>query len=254
MFARKITPLLLAASLNGTVSADESADTRFTDIRQAPLHQSRVRTAKTAQAPTRFSREMWNLSEKEWARYEHLMRGIRSAVSPANLSPVEVLGIHAESEAERRKYARMWARMMREDTRRILAFQRAYDEAWREMNPSGEIVDVDRLPGREQALKRGDRLLFFTRLECPDCDADLRSLELLAQGMDLQLDVYFVDRPDAARIGTWAKHAGLDRDRLERGKTTLNRDRKLLVRLLGPAATVPRALRIREGRIDQLEL
>jgi hypothetical protein len=75
-----------------------------------------------------FRREAWGLSEAEWQRYLALMQGIRGAISPKTLSPIEVLGIHAETEAERRNYARRFARLMREeDAERLLAFQRAYD-------------------------------------------------------------------------------------------------------------------------------
>ena len=65
----------------------------------------------------------------EWQRYRQLMQGIRGSISPETISPIEVLGIHARDEAERQRYADAWASAMHEDVDRILAFQRAYDEA-----------------------------------------------------------------------------------------------------------------------------
>ncbi|MGB5830583.1 MAG: TIGR03759 family integrating conjugative element protein, partial [Thiohalocapsa sp.] len=67
--------------------------------------------------------DTWQISESEWRRYQSLMEGVRGSISPANLSPIEVLGIHARDEAERRRYAERWAQMMRDDADRILAFQ-----------------------------------------------------------------------------------------------------------------------------------
>ena len=74
------------------------------------------------------------------------MEGIRGSISPSTISPIEVLGIHAEDAVERDRYAETWARMMREDVARILAFQHAYDEAGRRLFPGEQLIDPNRLP------------------------------------------------------------------------------------------------------------
>ena len=76
------------------------------------------------------------------------MQGIRGSISPSTISPIEVLGIHARDEAERRRYAEEWARIMYEDAGRILAFQQAYDEAVKRLYPHQPLIDVSRLPGK----------------------------------------------------------------------------------------------------------
>jgi len=101
----------------------------------------------TPLSPTEKARATtWNLSDTEWRRYRSLMDGIRGSISPATLSPIEVLGIHARDEAERRRYAERWARLMREDAERILAFQHAYDQAWQRLFPAEPLIDLARLP------------------------------------------------------------------------------------------------------------
>jgi len=119
------------------------------------------------------------------------MQGIRGSISPPTLSPIEVLGIHARDEAERRRYAEAWVRAMREDVVQVLAFQRAYDEAGRGLYPGQLLIDPTRVPKPEPKtpdLQSGDRLLFFTRTDCARCDALLarllRRLDRLA-GIDL---------------------------------------------------------------------
>ena len=230
------------------------SDTRFTETRMTPLHEGRSRMEAAGAPSVRFDRRAWDLSEEEWGRYLELMRGIRGSVSPATLSPVEVLGIHARTEAERMKYARQWARMMREDTERILAFQRAYDAAMREIDPQGKMIDIEKLPGGGKALQPGDRLLLFLSRDCPACNAAARRLNVLAQGLDLQLDIYFVDRSTPDQIRKWAKAQGLDASRVAGGKITLNHDPALLGRLLGIDATVPETIRIRNGKMVRLKL
>ena len=86
-----------------------------------------VRTDETSLSRTDIDpARVWGLSKTEWRRYRSLMQGIRGSVSPATISPIEVLGIHARDDAERRRYAELWAQAMWEDAERILAFQRAY--------------------------------------------------------------------------------------------------------------------------------
>jgi integrating conjugative element protein (TIGR03759 family) len=109
--------------------------------------------------------QAWGLAETEWRRYQSLMQGIRGSVSPETISPVEVLGIHARDEAERRRYAELWAQAMWEDAERILAFQRAYVEAGRRLYPGVPLIDPGRLPKKDEqstGLEPQDRVLFFT--------------------------------------------------------------------------------------------
>ena len=98
------------------------------------------------------------------------MQGMRASVSPPTISPIEVLGIHARNPAERRRFAERWARAMHEDVERILAFQRAY----RLLYPNEVLIDPERLVHPVQKptpLQSTDRVMFFTRVDCPPCDA-----------------------------------------------------------------------------------
>lgn len=85
---------------------------------------------------------MWGLDLDEIKRAEQLMAGPRGAFSVANISPIEVLGIHARTEAERQKYAELMARATYEDVQRVLAFQAAYDAAMRRLYPNSQVVNV----------------------------------------------------------------------------------------------------------------
>ncbi|MCB1918330.1 MAG: hypothetical protein KDG52_21780, partial [Rhodocyclaceae bacterium] len=78
--------------------------------------------------------QLWGLELAEIQRARQLMAGPRGAFSVANISPVEVLGIHARTPAERDRYAELFARMTYEDLQRVLAFQQAYDTALRRLN------------------------------------------------------------------------------------------------------------------------
>lgn len=181
----------------------------------------------------RFRVEQWDLDDTEWQRYETLMQGIRGSVSPASLSPIEVLGIHASTDAERQRYAERWAVMMREDAERILAFQRAYDVASRRLFPDSVLIDPQRTPINPShpdwnapfTWQASDRVLFFTDTQCPACDA---VLERLVSQIDhfAGVDLYLIDvsAGEEARIREWAAAQRIDPQWVNQHKITLNRD------------------------------
>ena len=166
------------------------------------------------------------MSVTEWRRYRELMAGIRGSISPANLSPIEVLGIHARDEAERRRYAEQWAVMMREDTERILAFQHAYDNAGRRLYPGEQLIELSQLPNRapdDQALRATDRVLLFARPDCSGCDTVIARLlariERLA-GIDIYLSGIAPGNKQVIR--DWAAAQGIQPEWVRTRKVTLN--------------------------------
>ncbi|MCR6480978.1 hypothetical protein NU688_32810 [Variovorax sp. ZS18.2.2] len=97
-------------------------------------------------ARDRLIGDIWGLSHEEMARAKVLLQGPRANFSVENLSPVEALGIHARSDAERRKYAEMFARAFHADVERSLAWNSAYQEAIGRLYPNEPIVDFRGLP------------------------------------------------------------------------------------------------------------
>ncbi|GKS92651.1 hypothetical protein [Acidovorax sp. SUPP2539] len=84
---------------------------------------------------------IWGLSSEEMLRAKVLLQGPRKSFSVENLSPVEALGIHARSDAERRKYAEMFARTFHADVERSLAWNAAFTEAMARMYPNEPVMD-----------------------------------------------------------------------------------------------------------------
>jgi integrating conjugative element protein (TIGR03759 family) len=194
-------------------------------------------------ATDRARASQWHLALKEWRRYKWLMRGIRGSLSP-HISPVEALGIAARTPTERKHYARLWARMMARDTAHVLAFQRAYDAAWRTLYPNMKAVS-DGWPSQPGTLEAGDRLLFFTRSRCPTCDRTLaRLLTTVSTRHHVGLDIYLAGAVGDNAIRAWARHHAIPIAAVKRGAITLNHDQGTLKRLTG-TATYPKVLRRR---------
>lgn len=200
--------------------------------------------------------EAWDLSDIEWQRYRALMEGIRGSISPATLSPIEVLGIHAREEGERRRYAERWARLMRDDAERILAFQHAYDRAWKRLFPADRLIDPARLPDGETAdvtLQPTDRVLFFTRPDCASCDVLLRRLLKRVDTL-AGVDIYLLGLPtnDDKAVRDWAEQQAIEPSRVRSGRVTLNHDGGALSQLTEGQGNVPTMLRRRDDALAVL--
>ena len=200
-----------------------------------------------------FRADRWGLDESEWRRYQSLMQGIRGSVSPATLSPIEVLGIHARSAGERRHYAERWAAMMRADAERILMFQRAYDDAQRRLFPNSLLIDTHALASaastrrqtEQMTWQAEDRVLFFTATQCVPCDAVLeRLLGRIAQFAGI--DLYLIDVPagEESRIRDWAASKKIDPQWVSEHRITLNIDAGALQQVAGHTGQQKRDLPI----------
>ncbi len=230
--------------ISGTLVAQNSRVTE--PLRSQPQPANIEKTVFDATEKVRAGR--WNLDAEDWQRYRSLMQGIRGSVSPATLSPLEVLGIHARNDNERRQYAEQWAMMMRDDAERILAFQHAYDEAQQRLFSNTALIDVIKLARFTANKKRAnnrtikplntapldalDRVLFFTATDCKACDALLERL-LSKLSLFAGLDVYLlnVSAGDDDVIRQWAQLRNIKPDWVQSQRVTLNRDAGVLEKL-----------------------
>ncbi len=203
-----------------------------------PITSLATKQALSDTSTVTFERSYWQLSEAEWQRYLELMRGIRGSVSPKNLSPLEVLGIHAETDAERNRYAKMWAKMYHEDIMRTLKFQLAYSAAEKELfggpTVSPALKDLITKPEKiqhlyvEDPLVDDDRLLVFLKVSgCQQCTVVLEQVLAASASKKVQVDLYFTDTregQDDALIINWARTRHLDQNRVQQKTLTLNYD------------------------------
>jgi integrating conjugative element protein (TIGR03759 family) len=164
----------------------------------------------------------WGLSVDEWTRYRDLMQGPLGVYSP-NIDPLTALGIEARSDQERHRYAELQVEVEARRVEKLLAYQRAYDDAWQRLH-----ADMPRviLPDAGAAFSpvvpaANGRIAVFVKDACPACDQ--AALRLQAAGMEF--DIYVVDsRADDARIRAWAQRIGIGPAKVRSGRITLNHD------------------------------
>lgn len=210
---------------------------------QASLQDSNIQPIHTRQSQVAASQDIrlakdWGLREDEFSRYRELMEGPLGIYSP-NLDPLSALGIEARSDEERRRYAEMQVQAESRRVEKLLAYQRAYDEAWQRLYPGMQRVSLpDAVPGNAAVLSN-DRMVVFVKEDCPACVQLVQRLQTSGTGFDL----YMVDsRQDDARIRDLAKRMGIDPAKVRSGAITLNHDggRWLSMELLGDLPAVVR--------------
>lgn len=199
----------------------------------------------------------WRLDAEEWERVETLKAEFRQYISDQQISPLEVLGIHARTDAERQRYARRWAQLMIEDAERVLAFQRAYDVAVRELVGEQPLIDLVHLPVRASPLPTlvpTDRLVMFVEVDCAMCDEVLARVFRAGRALS-GVDVYVVglSNGEDGALHRWAQRQGIPPMAVRSKRITLNFDDGLLKRVHPRAEHVPVVMRRRGDRLEPLD-
>ncbi|CAB5670789.1 integrating conjugative element protein, PFL_4693 family [Delftia tsuruhatensis] len=180
------------------------------------------REAHSQLAPTEHQRlaRDWGLRDEEWSRYRALMKGPLGVYSP-NLDPLSVLGIEARSDAERQRYAELQVHAEARRVEKLLAYQRAYDDAWRRLKPDLARVNLPATAPPDPAAANGARQALFVKADCTACTQWVQGWLATRKPLDLYL---VGSRQDDRRIREWAQRVGIDPARVRSGAITLNHD------------------------------
>jgi integrating conjugative element protein (TIGR03759 family) len=186
----------------------------------------------------------WGLTSKEYERYQEVMQGPRGVYSPG-LDPLTALGIEARSDSERRRFAELQVQAERQRVDRELAYQRAYDEAFKRLFPGIKAFEISAAPTTQggssvsgPALEGNGRMALFVKDDCLPCIDQVKRL----QASQTPFDLYFVgSQNDDERIRRWAILAGIDPSSVKSRLITLNHDQGRWVRL-GLGGSLPAAV------------
>lgn len=167
----------------------------------------------------------WGLKSEEWTRYRQIMQGPLGVYSP-NLDPLTALGIEARSDDEQRRYAELQVQAEGRRVEKLLAYQRAYDDAWKRLHPklSPIVPSTTSAPIRattNMTAGAQERLAIFVKDNCTACEQQVKQLQASGRPFDL----YMVgSRQDDTRLRQWAAHAGIDPAKVRARTITLNHD------------------------------
>lgn len=232
---RNLPALLLL--LTGSLALGESnlrSDNRSSNERPLAIESAAEQQARD-----------WGLNLEEWARYRDLMRGPLGIYSP-QIDPLTALGIEARSDQERQRYAELQVAAEARRVEKLLAYQRAYDDAWQRLHADmPRVILPDAGPAFSPVMPAtSPRLAVFVQDACQVCNQTVLKLQAAGQAFDL----YVVDSgADDARIRAWAQRIGIDSAKVRSGQITLNHDAGRWVSL-GLPGDLPAVVRQVDGQ------
>ena len=192
-------PALALAWAAWTVHAGESADIRLRD--------SESRDSERGAA-------VWQLTPADWSRYGELMRGRRGAWSP-DADPLLVLGAHARTEAERRRFAEAFVLAEHERVEGELAFERAVQAAWKRLFAGQPRIAA---PAGGSSGVAVERYAVVVDRNCADCGRGVRT----RVEAGVPVDVYVRGAADDADLRAWAGEQSVDAAAVRAGRLTVN--------------------------------
>nr|WP_186329830.1 hypothetical protein [Variovorax boronicumulans] len=140
---RCLYPIALAALVTG--GAPHAQVRTQTEVANT---QGRAAAQASTQLGTtdRIEAEIWGLTDEEMTRAKLLLQGPRAAFSVPGISPIEALGIHARNDAERQRYAEMFAKAFYIDVQRTIAFGNAFQAAVSRLAGNTPMVSYEGMP------------------------------------------------------------------------------------------------------------
>lgn len=208
----------------------------------------------TTQSTDQSLANTWKLTEEEWKQYTALMKGPRGVWSPG-LDPLTVLGIHADSQEQRRHLAKLFVMREYERVEQELAFQREVSAAWERLFPGPLMVSTPTSPAvpKDDGLIFGDRLVIFVSAECAKCSDVLPiAIAKIQATASLDLDLYVVNAPDDVHIRKLVATNHIPIDLVKSGRITLNHDAGYLQSLAQASPSLPAIFHKRGDIIEPL--
>ncbi|WP_458127749.1 TIGR03759 family integrating conjugative element protein [Pseudomonas sp. Z2-11] len=189
----------------------------------------------------------WGLTEQEWTRFEKIQAGPRGFWSP-NLDPLTALGVEAETDQERQRYAELQVALEAKRAERELAYQNAYTAAWAKLFPG--LLPIQGMASPPPANSSvAPRQALFVEDNCAACNAQAK----LLQSSDMAFDIYLVgSQGEDERVRSWARQAGIDPANVQRRQITLNHDRGRWFSL-GAPGPLPATLQQVNGQWQRLD-
>ena len=186
-----------------------TTQSRAQDTQSAPLGRSDSEQAAS-----------WGLTEQEWTRFEQIQAGPRGFWSP-KLDPLTALGIEAQTDQERQRYAELQVALEAKRAEHELAYQNAYTAAWTKLFPGLLPIQGMASPSPTNSAV-APRQALFVEDHCPACTAEAQRL----QSSDTVFDIYLVgSQGEDERVRSWARQADIDPAKVQRRQITLNHDR-----------------------------
>jgi integrating conjugative element protein (TIGR03759 family) len=258
-FAALSIPGLPMASLNALAASDPTlAQTGITSNEDDIIAEQNMKAIVLTEGQ-KHEGKVWRLTEDEELRYVQLMQN-RSGIyyQGRHLTPVDILGINARNEAERRHFAELAAKQEAQKVAQNIAWNNAFYKAYNELFSNVPVVGdfnaaiYSPVAYKPLALQADDALYLFVK----PTDAVQTILLMLIDAIDTtpntHLHILFLGADDIA-IQLWANQHQLPRALVDTSRISLNHGERNF-EALGFNKPSPLLLRVREGVSTLIDL
>lgn len=160
--------------------------------------------------------QYWQVEPQDIIKAQQLQEQYRGLISQT-ITPIELLGIFAQNAHERAKYAKIFAQLMDQTTRKVLQFNQAVINAQNELYGQQSMFD-DPITSNFVA-KRLQKII-----DLNNCDRAclIEAKQLINNSANAPVDFYFVNANSDASIQAFAVKLDISIDAVNTRQITLN--------------------------------
>ncbi len=240
---------------------------RFHQRLPAPFHDDitadQVVTKLTLTPAQTHQALVWGLSPLEEKRYVALMRnrsGFFYQGTGHHLTPVQVLGVNAPTDAKRSAYAARDAHQQFEQLAKYLAYNAAYQQAATAYKTQLHLPVIRSFnttpfsPYTYQpiSLQAGDHVLLFVHLRDAVKPIMAYLMSAVARMPRVQLGIFFVGNATRYQVQQWAREQALPIQLVSSHRITLDFDHGQFA-TLGIKQPLPVLVRVRGGHSEVID-
>ena len=166
---------------------------------------------------TRLQAKYWQIEPQNYIKAQQLREQYKGLVSK-DITPIEVLGIFANTKAERDKYARIFAKMIRQTTKKVLDFQKSVNQAHKDLYGADSMFDYQSSQLPTYTPKRKN-----ITINIDDCNQSCitNAKKLINTSFINPVDFYFTSTTDD-EIRSFARKLGISVEQVQNKQITLN--------------------------------
>lgn len=177
-----------------------------------------IYTSVTKQQLMETEVKFFGITKEEYTRAKTYQSLALEMDKNNTLSTLEILGVYAETKAEKRKYARKFAKLFHQYTDKVLSFQKLVMQENKRLTGDQSMFDYTRVQKEKLQSKRISKIIDIN--DCDDlCKADVK--KLIEVAFIFPVDLYFKNTTNL-EIQRWASELAIKSDEVDQGFITLN--------------------------------
>ncbi len=159
----------------------------------------------------------WQIEPQDYIKAQRLREQYKNLGNISNLTPLEILGIFATTKTDRNKYARMFARIYRQTTKKVLDFQKSVNQAHKDLYGADSMFDYQKI-NTSYTRQRANMSININ-----DCQQSCinKAKKLINASFIIPVDFYFTNATDT-QIRVFAQKLSISIAQVQNKQITLN--------------------------------